>query len=112
MRLIKGITVLLHQKVEGAIDAFNRPICTSEIVPVANVLVAPSSENEILETINLTGRKAIYTLAIPKGDNHDWADTCVEFFGKKWHTIGMPIGGIEEMIPLDWNYKVRVELYE
>ena len=36
----------------------------------------------------------------------------VEFFGAKWHTVGFPIQGIDEMIPLKWNKKVTVEKYE
>ena len=78
---------------------------------IKNVLVAPTSEEEILDTLNLTGRKAVYTLAIPKGDQHQWENQDVTFFGERWHTIGMPVEGIETMIPLEWNKKVRVERY-
>lgn len=110
--LIHGITVLLHQKTETDRDELNQPVYTDAVIEVDNVLVAPSTETEVNETVNLTGRKAVYTLGIPKGDTHEWTDTIVEFFGQKFRTIGMPIGGIEDMIPLDWNYKVRCEVYE
>ena len=60
---------------------------------------------------NLFGKKAVYTLAIPKGDTHKWEDSVVEFFGHKWKTFGFPIEGIESNIPLDWNKKVMVERY-
>ena len=43
---------------------------------------------------------------------HDWTDTKVEFFGKTWKTVGEPVEGIEENIPLRWNKKVVVERYE
>ena len=36
----------------------------------------------------------------------------VEFFGRKWKVIGMPTEGIEGLIPLYWNKKVRVEAIE
>ena len=61
--------------------------------------------------MNLTGKKAVYTLAIPKGDTHDWEDKEVKFFGKRWRTFGIPLEGIEQLIPLDWNKKVMVERY-
>lgn len=53
-----------------------------------------------------------YTLAIPKGDTHIWTDTLVSFWGKTWRTIGLPVRGMDENIPLCWNEKVRVRLCE
>ena len=79
---------------------------------VDNVLISPSSTEDITSQMNLTGRKAEYTLAIPKGDLHDWEDKEVLFFGKRWKTFGIPLEGIEEMLPLTWNKKVMVERYE
>lgn len=53
----------------------------------------------------------IYTLAIPKGDTHEWTDCEVEFFGRRWRSVGFPQKGIEDLVPLDWNQKVTVETY-
>lgn len=108
MTLIKGITVLLYEKTETGRDAFNKPIYEEKPTQVHNVLVAPSSEQEVLDTVELYGRKAVYTLAIPKGDMHNWENCKVRFFEDDWLVIGMPIKGIDELIPLDWNMKVRV----
>lgn len=109
--MLKGITVTLYEKTENGRDSTNRTIYRETPTEVSNVLVAPSTETEVLDSLNLTGRKAIYTLGIPKGDQHDWENVRVDFFGRKWKTIGMPVEGIEAMIPLDWNKKVRVEAY-
>ena len=109
--MIRGITVILYEKQPAGKDGFNQPIYEEIAVPVDNVLVAPAQEQEVLDVLNLTGRKAVYTLAIPKGDEHIWEDRDVEFFGERWHTIGMPTKGIDELIPLAWNMKVRVERY-
>ncbi|MCD7918459.1 MAG: hypothetical protein LUF84_08455 [Clostridiales bacterium] len=109
--MIKGIPVVLYERTQTGSDPFNKPIYEETATTVENVLVAPSSEEEILDVLNLTGRKAVYTLGIPKGDTHDWEDKDVAFFGERWHTIGMPISGIDAMIPLSWNTKVRVERY-
>lgn len=107
--IIKGQTVTLYEKTEKGVDDFNKTLYTETPVEVANVLISPMSETEVLDTFNLTGKKAVYQLAIPKGDTHDWEDKKVEFWGRQWRTIGKPIEGQEELIPLLWNKKVRVE---
>lgn len=111
--LIKGVSVVLHEKTATANrDERNRVIYDEHEVTIDNVLIAPSTEQEITDSLNLTGRKAVYTLAIPKGDSHRWTDSQVDFFGKSFRVIGSPVEGIESLLPLDWNKKVRVENYE
>ena len=109
---MKGIPITLYNKVEIRRDAFNKPIYDDVPETVENVLIEAISSTEVLETLSLTGRRAIYRLGIPKGDQHDWTDKKVSFFGQDFRTIGIPIEGIEEMIPLEWNKKVTVERYE
>lgn len=112
MAMIKGTTVILKEKTQIGIDEFGSPIYEYTHRLVENVLIAPASADDIVSTNDLTGKKAVYTLAIPKGDSHEWEDQIVEFFGKEWHTFGIPLEGIEDNIPLDWNKKVMVERYE
>lgn len=108
-----GITITLYDRTQTGVDALNHPIYTETPVSVDNVLVAPLSDNEVIETFNLTGRKAIYQLGIPKGDTHEWtAGKKVSFFGKDYRIIGEPTEGIDKLIPLSWNLKVKVERYE
>lgn len=90
-------------------DPFGHPLWKETPVEVNDVLVAPMSDEEVVDTLNLTGRRAVYQLGIPKGDIHDWEDRKVLFFGTLWRVIGKPTLGIEEMIPLRWNKKVKVE---
>ena len=108
---MRGVTVTLYSVTETGTDAFNRPIYTETAVQVENVLIAPANETEILDILNLTGKKGVYTLGIPKGDANDWENRKVSFFGENWRVIGAPQEGIEELIPLQWNRKVRVESY-
>lgn len=110
--MIKGITVILKSVTQTGVDGFNRPIYSTADVVVDNVLVAPVSDTEVLDTLNLTGRKAVYQLGIPKGDTHDWENRDVVFFGQTFRVIGMPTEGIDALIPLDWNKKVKVERIE
>lgn len=112
MGIIKGIPVTLYTQTEAGKDPFNRVQYTETPVTVENVLVGRPSEEEILDTMNLTGRKVEYVLGIPKGDLHDWENKKVEFWGQTFRTIGMPVTGIQTLIPLDWGQNVRVERYE
>ena len=111
MALIKGIDVILYTKKLIGTDPFGKEIYEEEAETISNVLVAPPSTDDLTTATDLYGEKAVYTLAIPKGDSHDWQDKKVQFFGSEWKTFGFPIEGIEENIPLDWNKKVMVEKY-
>lgn len=112
MAMIKGMDIILHEMKQTGVDGFKRPIYEEQTEVIKNVLVAPASSDDVVSSQDLYGKKAVYTLAIPKGDMHDWRDATVEFFGREWKTFGIPLEGMEENIPLDWNKKVMVEAYE
>lgn len=109
---IRGIDVVLINKTATSEDGFGNPVYEETRTVINNVLVSPTSTQEVTDQLSLTGRKAVYTLAIPKGDQNIWEDQYVEFFGKRFHVFSSKIQGIEHMIPLDWNAKVYVEIYE
>jgi hypothetical protein len=111
MANIKGITVTLIDKVEQGPDPLGQSVYEDTEIMVDNVLIAPTSATDVLNALNLTGRKAVYTLAIPKEDTHDWEDKEVRFFGQRWRVFGIPLEGIDKLIPLDWNKKVTVERF-
>lgn len=110
--MIKGMPVKLYERILSGTDEFDHPVYTETPAIVENVLVAPASTTEILDTLNLTGKKAVYNIAIPKGDSHTWQDCRVDFFGQSWRVIGLPQQGIDENIPGFWNQKWMVERYE
>ena len=110
--MIKGIPVILYERTEIGRDEFDHLVYEEHPVTVENVLVAPASTTEILDAVHLYGKKAVYNIAIPKGDEHEWKDCRVDFFGQSWRVISFPQQGIEENIPLDWNQKWMVERYE
>ena len=109
---LHGIPVILYEKQKTGTDPFGRPEYSEVPVTVENVLVGQPTSEEIVDTFELTGKKVVYTLGIPKGDTHVWTDRRVGFFGEIFHVIGKPVQGIEELIPLDWNKKVQVEQIE
>ena len=109
---MRGITITLHNKVQTCTDEFNAPIYSDQDVSVDNVLVGEPSGDEIVQDLNLYGKRLAFVLAIPKGDTHDWTDVEVSFFGQKFRTYGEPTQGMDHLIPLSWNKKVKVERYE
>ena len=112
MAQIVGIDVVLHQKTQTGVNSFNEPVYSTEAVTVSNVLVHPTTSDDVVDENSLVGRKEVYTLAIPKGDTHEWENQIIEFWGKTWKSFGFPQEGIEQNIPLLWNKKVTVERYE
>lgn len=112
MTKIKGITVTLIDRVEIERDPFGNPVYEEKEIKVNNVLVAPTTSDDIVNSMQLEGKKAVYVIGIPKGDNHNWENREVKFFGQRFKTFGKVTQGIEGLIPLDWNKKVQVEVYE
>lgn len=108
---MKGISITLYEKTQTGEDGFGRPIYSETAVTVENVLVGEPSSEDITDALNLYGKRVAYTLGIPKGDTHVWTDRKVEFFGETFRVFGAPTQGIDHLIPLEWNKKVRVERY-
>lgn len=109
---MKTVDVLLINEVDtGQRDKTNRPVMADVETLVPGCLYAPVSAEDVINTLNLTGKKAVYQIAIPKGDTNDWENAKVRFNGQTYQTIGVPDEGIEENIPLKWNRKIKVEKY-
>ena len=109
--MIHGITVRLYVKTQTGTDDFGAPVFDETPKEVCNVLVGEPTSEDIVSSLQLYGKRIAYTLAIPKGDEHDWEDVTVEFFGQKFRTYGGATQGIDTLIPLCWNKKVKVERY-
>lgn len=118
MARLSGTTVILYDNVQIGTDPFGKPIMREEAIQVENVLVGEPSTDDITSSTQLFGKTISYMLAIPKGDTHDWVDKKVSWTDAYGiiHTVktfGFPITGIEENIPpqLPWHMKVRCEAY-
>lgn len=116
MGRLRGRTVVLYDKVKTGVDHFNRPVYEDVPVEVENVLIGAPTAQEVIDTLNLTGKRVAYTLGIPKGDTHVWTDRRVElpedFPSGEYRTFGYPAIGQEELVPLQWGKNVMVEKYE
>ena len=115
MPRLSGETISLIPQINvgGAVDDFGDPIMTDgEPVSVENVLISPVTSSEVLDTLNLSGRKAVCQLAIPKGDSNEWEDQFVVFWGHRWKAVGFVTQCEDHLTPLSWNKKVMVERYD
>lgn len=108
---IKGIDVVLHERTVDSTDALGNPVYKTADTTVHNVLVAPSSVDDLIDKSRLEGTKELYTLGVPKGNTNTWLENTVTFFGKTWHCYAEK-EGIEANIPLAWNKTVYVEYYD
>lgn len=108
---MKGTTVQIVVRTEGTPDPFGMPTTTEQLVDVPDVLVGQPTTDDITETMALYGKKVEYTLGIPKGDTHKWVDAEVVIWGQRFRTIGFPVTGEPENIPLRWGQNVKVERY-
>lgn len=109
--MIKGITVTLYERAQTGMDPFGRPVETETPVQVANVLPAPSTQEDIVNSLQLYGRHAVYDLYLPKGDVHDWKNVRVDFFGERFRSFGPVMEYVGGNVPGPWNRKVQVEKY-
>ncbi len=109
---IRGIDIIRYEKKQTGVDGFGAPIYAETAEVVHNVLIGEPGAEELVGDMQLLGKKLAYTLALPKGDNRDWDNVTVEFFGQKFRTYGGVTEGIEAMIPGRWNRKVKVERFE
>lgn len=110
--MIHGTTVKLINLTEVGRDPFNCPIYEETETEVNDVLVGQPLQAEIIDTVSLYGKKAVYSLGIPKGDTHVWKDQIVEIFGRRFRVFGDVIAGIPENVPTRWHHIWQVEHYE
>lgn len=106
----KTESVKLILKVKSGEDGFRQPIYAETEIEVPGVLVETSGSQDELSSTDLSGKKHVYKLHIPKSDNHSWKDTYVIVRGHRCRTSGFE----EEYInpPLDWNRHIIAEYYE
>ena len=110
--MLHGITVTLYERTQTGVDALNAPVYTQTPEPVGNVLVTPTDAEELVSEVQLYGKKSVYTLSIPKGDDHDWENRRIDFFGQSFRSFGPVQEYLNHLVPLAWNRKVKVERVE
>lgn len=107
----KTTTVSLTVKTKTGVDEFGADVFKETQVDVPGVLIGSPTTDDVTSTLELYGKRVEYVLGIPKGDTHKWYDTTVSFWGRTYKTIGYPMLGEPENIPLAWGQNVKVEAY-
>ena len=108
---MRGMTVTLYEEQVIGSDMIGSPIYEEVPVEVNNVLIGEPSSEDIVGSQDLYGKTISYMLGIPKGDTHVWHDRDLYIFGERFRTIGYPMTGIQDNIPLRWGQNVKVERY-
>ena len=108
---MRGISVVLVERPQVGVDELNNPIYGETRIVVNDVLVGQPSTEDVTNSLSLYGKKLDYILGLPKGDDHNWNNAEVEFFGKKFRAFGDVIEGIEANVPTRWHKQVRVQRY-
>ena len=83
---MQGIDIIRYNKTQTGVDGFGAPIYSEAPEVVHNVLIGEPATEDIVNDLQLYGKRLAYTLAVTEG--------------------------IEAMIPLRWNRKVKVERFE
>ena len=99
-------------RTQSGVDPFHNPTYSETWEPIKGVLIGQPNSSDVVNTYELYGKRIQYTIAIPEGDNHEWANTFVRFYGKKWRTIGEPVQLPAGTSPLEWNKQISVEVYD
>lgn len=108
---MKGITVILYEKIEAGTDSLHNPIYDEHPITVENVLIGQPTTEEIIDSNRLYGKRLEFVLGLPKGETHQWEDSRVDFLGRSFRAFGSVVEGIEENVPTPWHKKVMVERY-
>ena len=111
--MISGIPITLYVKTKTGVDDFNRDVFSEAPVTVNNVVVGQPSSDDAVNEMNPTGKTISYVLAIPKDDTHEWENTTVEFYGKKWRTVGIAKQYMNGFMGVNfpWNKQIGVERF-
>lgn len=109
--MIKGMTVQYITQVQTGVDGFGAPIYTETAVNIDDVLVGQPTTDDITTTVSMYGKRCELVLGIPRTDEHEWVDAVVQIRGERFRTIGYPMRGVDENVPLRWNRNVKVERY-
>lgn len=106
--MIRGETVYVAVKAEGAADRLGNPVDSwAEPVPVDNVLVVPSTADD--QTVERPdGIVVTYTLHFPRGYSSALRGAKVTVRGDEFYVSGSPAPYTEANVPGAWTMPVEV----
>ncbi len=106
--LFEGVSVEVMRPIEGELDDMGEPTTTWETETVENVLVAPST-TEDLEATRPDGARVSVTFHFPKTYTKPLRGCMVIYNQNKYRIIGSPVPYMEQNTPGQWNYPALAE---
>lgn len=105
-----AIPVTLYEKVQDGTDDFGVPTYAENAVVIDKCLVAMGQHNQLMDNNTIQVALDTFTIAIPKGDTHDWRNSIVEFslggIEFRCKTNSDYLLGVEEAMPLMWHKQI------
>ncbi|MBQ9002192.1 MAG: hypothetical protein IJ087_10095 [Eggerthellaceae bacterium] len=106
--MISGMSVSVLRRVMSGRDEMGEPVFATSTETVGNVLVAPSSTDEMDETNRAFGVTCELTLHFPKSYTASLEGCAVEVRGVEYRVLGDPQPYMPENTPTPWNRSVKV----
>lgn len=104
------ISVKLHEKVLDGADGFGVPTYTTHTEVINQCLVAIGQHGQLTNNNTIQVALDTFTIAIPKGDTHEWRNSIVEFnlggVDYRCKTNGDYLLGYEDAMPLMWHKQI------
>lgn len=106
--MISGTSVTVLRRVLSSRDEMGEPVFATSTETVGNVLVTPSSTDEMDETNRAFGVTCELTLHFPKSYTASLDGCAVEVSGVEYRVLGDPQPYMPENTPTPWNRPVKV----
>lgn len=106
--MISGTTVTVTRRVMTGRDEMGEPVFSTQSESVGNVLVAPSSTDEMDETNRAYGVTCELTLHFPKDYTQSLEGCTVAVYGGTYRVLGDPQPYMAANTPTPWNRPVKV----
>lgn len=106
--MISGMEVEVVRRTMTGRDEMGEPIFSESHEPVGNVLVTPSSTDEMDETNRAFGISCELTLHFPKDYTASLEGCSVIVYGDEYRVLGDPQPYMPENTPTPWNREAKV----
>lgn len=106
--MLVGETVTVTQKTVVGHDEFNNAIYSEKKTDVGDVLVAPGTDSDVIESTRPDGTEVNYTLYFPKTFTGKLENELVKVRGEWLDVVGCPDRFDDSVCPTRWNMVVRV----
>lgn len=109
---MRGENVTVITATPTGVDEFNNPTHTRTELTVTDVLVAPTTTNDLTGSTRPDGKTTTLTLHFPKTFTGRLAGALVRVRGVEYRVVGNPVAYQTANTPTRWNRPVELEEVE